>query len=125
MAFLQSFGLLQEGLRGRDDDYHLIALVGVEVLVGDIIHIFRFRERLTAEFLHRTVASSHRTDIVESDVTSFLVRNLHGVHIPKALDIEGGSAGCTRIVASVAQCQGHRAQQRIVHLNACRGSLTG
>ena len=45
---LQSLCLLQEYLRCRNNDHHLIALVGMQVLIGDIIHIFRLCKLIRA-----------------------------------------------------------------------------
>ena len=103
VEFLQSLCLLQEYLRCGNDNHHLIALIGMQVLIGDIIHIFRLCKLIRTEFFHRTVSTCHGYDIVRTDNVSSRIGDLHRVHILESINIEAAASHGTRIITRIIE----------------------
>ena len=88
MEGFQSFGLREEFLRGGDDDHHLVVAVLVQVLIGDVVDIFRYRERCSREWLARPRRVECGADVVESGHASCLIVDGNSVHLLQVSHVE-------------------------------------
>ena len=115
---LDAFSLCQPLLRGGDDDHHVHSPIGMMVLVRDVVHIFRFRQRSRLEVglvLGRIV---HEGDIVQSEVCPRGLGDTHRVlSLHDAVElIFVHILLCLRIAVEVHALP-DGAHQRVVHLH--------
>ena len=66
MMLCQSLSLRKEFLGCRDDDDHVIALIRVEILIGYVIYVLRFREGIRCKYWCFLGIAKGKRDIVEA-----------------------------------------------------------
>ena len=67
MPGLDALRLLQHLLRRRDDDHHIDGTVGMVVLIGDVIDVFRHRQVAGMDVGHRHRCVEGQREIVETE----------------------------------------------------------
>ena len=75
----------------------------MQVLIGDVIYIFRLGKLICAKILHGTVGACHGYDIVRTDNIPSRIGNLHRVYILETVNIEVAASHGTRIIAGIIE----------------------
>ena len=119
MERLDALCLSQPFLQGGDDNHHIHCPIGMVILVRNLIHIFRLRQRGRLEIWPCLWFFMPEVKPIEPDVSARGLGNGDGVFCLQTLQGEGPNLLCSLRIGIEGGCGGYGSYHLTIHLHHC------